>query len=35
MVPGAPMDDAPMQMAGKDVWLLDQRRQPVHGTGVM
>jgi 3-(3-hydroxy-phenyl)propionate hydroxylase len=24
MVPGAPMDDAPMQMAGKDVWLLDQ-----------
>ena len=24
MVPGAPMDDAPMQVAGKDVWLLDQ-----------
>jgi len=24
MVPGAPMDDAPMQMAGQQVWLLDQ-----------
>ena len=24
MVPGAPMDDAPMQIAGQDVWLLDQ-----------
>jgi 3-(3-hydroxy-phenyl)propionate hydroxylase len=24
MVPGAPMDDAPMQMDGQDVWLLDQ-----------
>jgi 3-(3-hydroxy-phenyl)propionate hydroxylase len=24
MVPGAPMDDAPMQVAGQDVWLLDQ-----------
>jgi len=24
MVPGAPMDDAPMRFAGQDVWLLDQ-----------
>jgi len=24
MVPGAPMDDAPMQVTGEDVWLLDQ-----------
>ncbi|MBP9907541.1 MAG: FAD-dependent monooxygenase, partial [Rhodoferax sp.] len=24
MVPGAPMDDAPMQVAGQTVWLLDQ-----------
>ena len=24
MVPGAPMDDAPMQVAGQDAWLLDQ-----------
>ncbi len=24
MVPGAPMDDAPIQIEGKDVWLLDQ-----------
>ncbi len=24
MVPGAPMDDAPMQVAGQEVWLLDQ-----------
>ncbi|MBP9148392.1 MAG: FAD-dependent monooxygenase, partial [Rhodoferax sp.] len=24
MVPGAPMDDAPMQLAGREVWLLDQ-----------
>ena len=23
MVPGAPMDDAPMRLAGKDAWLLD------------
>jgi 3-(3-hydroxy-phenyl)propionate hydroxylase len=23
MVPGAPMDDAPMGVAGKDAWLLD------------
>jgi len=24
MVPGAPMDDAPVQVAGQDAWLLDQ-----------
>jgi 3-(3-hydroxy-phenyl)propionate hydroxylase len=24
MVPGAPMDDAPIQVAGQDAWLLDQ-----------
>lgn len=24
MVPGAPMDDAPVRMAGRDAWLLDQ-----------
>jgi 3-(3-hydroxy-phenyl)propionate hydroxylase len=24
MVPGAPMDDAPMRKGGQDVWLLDQ-----------
>ena len=24
MVPGAPMDDAPVQVTGKDAWLLDQ-----------
>jgi 3-(3-hydroxy-phenyl)propionate hydroxylase len=24
MVPGAPMDDAPMRKTGQDVWLLDQ-----------
>jgi len=24
MVPGAPMDDAPVQVVGKDAWLLDQ-----------
>ena len=24
MVPGAPMDDAPMQRAGQDTWLLDE-----------
>jgi 3-(3-hydroxy-phenyl)propionate hydroxylase len=24
MVPGAPMDDAPIQRAGQDAWLLDQ-----------
>ena len=24
MVPGAPMDDAPVQVAGRDAWLLDQ-----------
>ena len=24
MVPGAPMDDAPVQVQGKDAWLLDQ-----------
>ena len=24
MVPGAPMDDAPVRVAGRDAWLLDQ-----------
>ncbi len=24
MVPGAPMDDAPVQVAGQEAWLLDQ-----------
>jgi 3-(3-hydroxy-phenyl)propionate hydroxylase len=24
MVPGAPMDDAPVQVEGQDAWLLDQ-----------
>jgi 3-(3-hydroxy-phenyl)propionate hydroxylase len=27
MVPGAPMDDAPMRLADQDVWLLDQVSQ--------